>query len=172
MEGRSFGGERQWRPAVWSSIRPGLGSIELVEGRDRCGAKLGSSGLEGFERGSEERLEGRASALCSCSARASSRKGMKGMEGKGREACRACARIRAAHGGRGSPGCSTRGVAGGTVAGMGAGVGKAEQNRNFRFPTRNFRFPNPEPPGFGQNRFNFGAPKTKIFAQQLEIWPK
>ena len=80
MEGRSYGGERQWRPAVWSSIRPGLGSIELVEGRDRCGAKLGSSGLEGFERGGEERPEGRATALCSCSARASSRKGMKGGE--------------------------------------------------------------------------------------------
>ena len=58
MEGRSFGGERQWRPALWSSIRPGLGSIELVEGWDRCGAKLGSSGLEGFERGGEERPEG------------------------------------------------------------------------------------------------------------------
>ena len=99
----------------------------------------------------------------------SSRSEMKGREGKGREAYRVCARIRAAHGGRGSPGCSTRGVAGGTVAGMGAGVGKTEQNRNFRFPTRNFRFPNPEPPGFGQNRFNFGAPKTKIFAQQHEI---
>ena len=34
-----------------SAIRPGNGSIELVEGRDRCGAKLGSSGHEGFEQG-------------------------------------------------------------------------------------------------------------------------
>ena len=39
-------------------------------------------------------------------------------------------------------GAVTRGVAGGTVAGMGTGVGETEQ-------TRNFRFPNPEPPGFG-----------------------
>ena len=39
-------------------------------------------------------------------------------------------------------GAVTRGVAGGTVAGMGAEVGETEQNRNFRFP-------NPEPPGFG-----------------------
>ena len=62
-------------------------------------------------------------------------------------------------------GAAMRGVAGGTVAGMGAGVGETEQNRNFRFP-------NPEPPVLGQNRFNFGAAKTKIFAQQLEIWPK
>ena len=34
-----------------STIRPGNGPIELVEGRDRFGAKLGSSGREGFERG-------------------------------------------------------------------------------------------------------------------------
>ena len=34
-----------------SAIRLGNGSIELVEGRDRCGVKLGSSGCEGFERG-------------------------------------------------------------------------------------------------------------------------
>ena len=47
-----------------------------------------------------------------------------------------------AHGGRSSPRRPARGVAGGTVAGMGAGVGETEQNRNFRFP-------NPEPPGFG-----------------------
>ena len=59
----------------------------------------------------------------------------------------------------------TRGVADGTVAGMGAGVGETEQNRNLRFP-------NPEPPVLGQNRFNFGSAKTKNFAQQLEIWPK
>ena len=148
MEGRSFGGERQWWPAAWSSIRPGLGSIELVEGRNRCREKLGSSGREGFERGGEERPEGRATVLCSCSARASSRKGVKGIEGKGREASRACARIRVAHGGRGSPGCSTRGVAGGTVAGMGAGVGETEQNQNFWFP-------NPEPPGFGAKQIQF-----------------
>ena len=43
--------ERQWRPAVAGAIRPRNGSIELVEGRDRCGAKLGSSGREGFKRG-------------------------------------------------------------------------------------------------------------------------
>ena len=54
-------------------------------------------------------------------------------------------------------GAVTRGVAGGTVAGMGAGVGETEQNRNFRFP-------NPELPVLGQNRFKFGEPKTKIFA--------
>ena len=34
-----------------SAIRPWNSSIELVEGRDRCRAKLGSSGHEGFERG-------------------------------------------------------------------------------------------------------------------------
>jgi len=50
VRGRSSG-ERQWRPAMASAIRPGNGSIELVEGQDRCGAKLGSSGHEGFERG-------------------------------------------------------------------------------------------------------------------------
>ena len=52
-----------------------------------------------------------------------------------------------------------------TVAGMGAEVCETEQNRNFRFP-------NPELPVLGQNRFNFGVPKTKTFAQQLLIWPK
>ena len=134
MEGRSFGGECQWRPTVWSSIRPGLGSIELVEGRNRCGAKLGSSGREGFERGGEERPEGRATALCSCSARASSRKGMKGREGKRGEASRACARIRVAHGGRGSPGCSTRGeLAGGHNAGMGVGASTVVHRRRTVF---------------------------------------
>jgi len=104
-----------------------LGSIELVEGRDRCGAKLGSSGLEGFERGGEERLEGRASALCS-------RELEEGDEGKGREASRACARIRAVHGGRGSPGCSTRGeLAGGHSAGMGVGASTVVHRRRTVF---------------------------------------
>ena len=37
-----------------SMIRPGNGPIELVEGRDRCGAKLGSTGREGFKRGRRE----------------------------------------------------------------------------------------------------------------------
>ena len=45
-------------------------------------------------------------------------------------------------------GVVTHGVAGGTVAGMGAGVGETEQ-------TRKFRFPNPEPPGFGAKQIQF-----------------
>ena len=45
-------------------------------------------------------------------------------------------------------GAVTRGVAGGTVAGMGAGVGETEQNRNFWFP-------NLEPPGFGAKQIQF-----------------
>ena len=53
-----------------------------------------------------------------------------------------------AHRGRGLPQRPTRGVTGGTVAGMGAGVGETEQNRNFRFP-------NPEPPGFGAKQIQF-----------------
>ena len=63
-----------------------------------------------------------------------------------------------AHRGRGLPQRPTRGVTGGTVAGMGAGVGETEQTRNLRV--------------LGQNRFNFGAPKTTIFTQQLELWLK
>ena len=50
--------------------------------------------------------------------------------------------------GEGFTGVATRGVAGGTVAGMDAGVGETEQNRNFRFP-------NPEPPGFGAKQIQF-----------------
>jgi len=49
--GFTSSGERQWQSAMVSVIRPGNGSIELVEGWDRCGAKLGSSGCERFERG-------------------------------------------------------------------------------------------------------------------------
>ena len=50
--------------------------------------------------------------------------------------------------GEGFTGAAARGVAGGTVAGLGAGVGEIEQNRNFRFP-------NPEPPGFGAKQIQF-----------------
>ena len=70
-----------------------------------------------------------------------------------------------AHRGRGLPQRPTRGVTGGTVAGMGAGVGETEQNRNFRFP-------NPEPPGFGAKQIQFWSAQTTIFAQQFELWPK
>jgi hypothetical protein len=45
-------------------------------------------------------------------------------------------------------GTATRGVAGGTVAGMGARVGETEQNWNFRFP-------NPEPPVLGAKQIQF-----------------
>ena len=82
------------------------------------------------------------------------------------------------HGGRGSPRLPTRSVPSGTVAGMGAEAGETEQNRNFRFlkpeppgKTGTFGFQNRNLRVLGQNRFNFGGPKTKIFAQ-LEIWPK
>ena len=53
--------------------------------------------------------------------RASSRKGMKGK--KGREASGTRERIRAVHGGQGSPGCSMHGGGSSTttVAGMGVG---------------------------------------------------
>ena len=68
MEGQSFGGERQWRPAVWSSIRPGLGSIELVEGRNRCGAGLGRFWREETARDDELWPARRAAAHCTGSA--------------------------------------------------------------------------------------------------------
>ena len=70
--------ERQWRPVVWTPSWPGSGSIGHEMGRRSCGAKLGSSGHEGFERGGEERPEGRAMVLCS-------RKLEEGDEGKGWE---------------------------------------------------------------------------------------
>ena len=50
--------------------------------------------------------------------------------------------------GEGFTGAATRGVAGGTVAGMGAGVGETEQNWNFRFPK-------PGTPGFGAKQTQF-----------------
>ena len=61
-----------------------------------------------------------------------------------------------AHGGRSSPRRPTRGVAGGTVAGMGAGVSETEQNQNFRFP-------NPELPVYQPGASGF-------WAKQIQFW--
>jgi len=67
------------------------------------------------------------------------------------------------HRGRSSPRRPTRGVAGGTVAGMGAGVNETKQNRNFRFP-------NPEDPGFGAKQVQFlERPKLKFSNTNLKF---
>ena len=56
-------------------------------------------------------------------------------------------------------GAATRGVAGGTVASMGAGEGETEQNRNFRFT-------NPELPVSKPGTSGFGAKQIQIWSAQ------
>ena len=129
---------------VWARPSSGMGGGGKGRGEGGSGARDRGGVASYGRRGERWHSSARASSI----APLNSRKRMKRRDGKGREASRACARIRAAHGGRGSPGCSTRGVAGSTVASMGAGVGETEQ-------TRNFRFPNPEPPSFGAKQIQF-----------------
>ena len=61
--------------------------------------------------------------------------------------------------GEGFTGAAMHGVAGGTVAGMGAGVGETEQNRNFRFR-------NPELPVSKPGTSGFGAKHIQIWSAQ------
>ena len=62
------------------------------------------------------------------------------------------------------------GVAGGTVAGMGAGVGETEQNRNFRFPNMELLVSKPGTPGFwGKTDSILERPKLKFLHSNLKF---
>ena len=88
-------------------FRPGLGTAGVEERWRRVGARLRSSGREGFERGGELGPGGRAAASSARSRRALRKKERNGM---GREGSRVLAMIRTALGRRGAPGRDRRRV--------------------------------------------------------------
>ena len=65
--------------------------------------------------------------------------------------------------GEGFTGAATRGVAGGTVAGMDAGVGETEQNRNFRFTNPELPVSKPGTSGFKNPELSVSKPETSGF---------
>ena len=141
-------GERQWWPAMAGLIPAGerrnRAREVVVEVRGEGDQGFGGSGCGESRRAARFGRHERQRRRCSGSARHElENEG----EGGGENEVGQWNVVEGLSGGA-DVGAVMRGVAGGTVAGMGAGVGDTEQNQNFRFP-------NPEPPGFRAKQIQF-----------------